>query len=157
MASYFYATKEANKQNKDGSYTLAMKVKAGDMPIWLQNAPMGEELLIGALDRGHGRDKALAKEMNERATDARKKMASFPQDPIFQQWIAERYDHWSLIARAAQVDSESIEIAVIETLKRICGIGSRRNLSFDRDALERFETVMNEFYRDMSLDFQKNR
>jgi len=156
-ASYFTAVKEANKQNKDGTFTINIKIKAEEVPIWLMNAPMGEELLIGAIDRGQGTDDTLAKEMSDRADDARRKMVSFSHDPVFQQWLAERYDHWQLVSRAMLQDSQMIEDAVVETIRRISGIASRRQFSCDRAALEKFEALMAEFYRDMSVDFRKRK
>ena len=82
-------------------------------------------------------------------------MSVLNEDPVFQQWMLERYDHWGLIARALLDNSIAAQDAVVETIKRICGMSSRQAMTVDRDIVERFERLVSEFYRDLSLDFKR--
>ena len=75
------------------------------------------------------------------------------QDNAFHAWLSQKYDRWGLIASAMLQTSEEVEIAVSETLRRMIGCTSRRDLATNRDAVLRLEKIDREFYLDLSRGF----
>ena len=151
MASYLQAKKSANKQNADGSYALTLTVPAREMPVWLAESPMGMQLVLGAV--GLGGEDEEDQSWSRRGLDAFKRSHTLPDEPEFQEWMASRYDRWGLIAGAMEKDSEAVATATNETLKRLLGIPSRRDLRTNRDAVDRLERLDREYYRDLARGF----
>jgi hypothetical protein len=152
LASYLEAKKTAFKQNSDsgGTWTLSLSIDRGETPLWLSEAAIGSRVLLGAVPIG-GPDEEDA--WTKRGGEAFTRAHVLPSDPHFQQWLGSRYDRWGLVASSLSRDSDEIEIAVLETLKRLCGIARRRDLKIDRDAVVRLEKLDREYYRDMSAGF----
>lgn len=150
IASYFTSVKSALKQNADGSLSVTFRVDPAEMPMWLTNAPMGHLVHFAATDGGPS---DFTTEFEQRATAAKRSLALLPGDPDFQRWIR-RYDHWGLVRSSLDQGSLSIAEAVEETVKRLCGVPSKSDLSINRDGLERCEQLIREFYTDMRLQSQ---
>jgi hypothetical protein len=150
-ASYFTAVKTAAKQNTDGSKQMTLRIEAAELPVWLDQAPMGRTLLLAAMDGGGAESDP---EHEKRVGDVMRRARTLPQEAPFQTWLR-RYDWWQLIEHATQFNSEAVETACVETLRRIAGVMSMAELHVSRDALERLEQVLREFYRDASLEFGK--
>ena len=148
-ASFFQATKTGLKQERNGTFTATMAIDACDLPIWLLQCQPGTRMAIGVADLGAADEDEWAK----RASDALKRSFVLPQDNTFHGWMAQRYDRWQLIATAMQKTSEEVEIAVSDTLRRLIGCPSRRDLATNRDAIMRLERIDREFYLDMSRGF----
>ena len=151
MASYLQAKKTANKQNSDGSYALTLTVPAREMPVWLSEAPMGLQLVLGAVALGGEEDEDQS--WARRGMEAFKRSHTLPDEPEFQEWMATRYDRWGLISGAMERDSEAVSNATGETLKRLLGIPSRRDLRSNREAVDRLERLDREYYRDLARGF----
>lgn len=149
VASFFEARKETLKQGADGSWIVPLVVRAQEIPGWLRDAPKGTRLTIAAMRMAEGNP-------NEEAAWAERHRAAFtrgyllPQDPLFQEWLGQRYDYWGLIAAAETKNSDAVLLAVQETLKRLIGVPSRRDLQTNRDAVCRLEEIDREFYTDLS-------
>jgi hypothetical protein len=150
VASFFEGRKETLRQGADGSWTVPLVVKAQDIPGWLRDAPKGTRLTVAAMRMAEGApdEEAL---WAERHREAFTRAHLLPQDPLFQEWLGQRYDRWGLIASAETKDSDAVLLAVQETLKRLLGIPTRRDLQTNRDAVERLEAIDREFYADLSL------
>jgi len=148
-ASFFQATKTGLKQERNGNFSAVLNIDAVDLPMWLMQTPPGSRMAIGVADLGSDAEDEWVK----RAADALKRSFLLPQDNAFHAWMAQRYDRWGLIATAMQKTSEEVEAAVSETLRRIIGCPSRRDLSGNRDAILRLERIDREFYLDMSRGF----
>lgn len=148
-ASFFQATKTGLKQERNGSYSAVLNIDAADLPMWLMQVAPGTRMAIGIADLGSEPEE----EWSKRATEALKRSFVLSQDNNFHGWMAQRYDRWQLIAAAMQKTSEEVEAAVSETLRRIIGCPSRRDLATNRDAILRLERIDREFYLDMSRGF----
>ncbi len=149
-ASFFEARKEALKQNSDGSWTIPLVIKAREIPNWLRDAPKGTQLSLGAVALTEGTPEEDLR-WQERHRDAFTRAHLLPQDSSFQEWLAQRYDHWGLLRTALAKDSDSLNDATLETLKRLLGVPSRRDLQTDRDAVNRLEDLDRQFYQDMRM------
>lgn len=148
-ASYFPALKTGMKQERNGSFTTTLSVEAADLPTWMIQSPLGVKMIIGAVDATTTSETGWA----ERAERALKRTFGLAQDNTFQAWLSQRYDRWGLIAVAIQKTSEDVEEAVAETLRRLIGCPSRRDLATNRDAVHSLEKIDREFYLDMSRGF----
>lgn len=151
-ASFFPAKKVAMKQEKDGSWALQFNVGASEVPLWLQEAPMGLLLVLGAVAVGQEEDPD-GKAARKRANDALKRCIQMEDEGLFQEWLATKYDRWGLIHTAIQVDSTAVAAATGETLRRLLGIPSRADLRTNLDAVDRLERLDREYYRDLSRGF----
>lgn len=147
-ASYFAAKKSALKQNANGSWTISFLADADAMPLWLSQAPLNLPCILGAapVREAHPEDA----EWQERAMHALRRAHALPDDGTFQEWLSQRYDKWGLIATASQKDSAEVSKAALETIKRLCGFASRRELTTNRDAVAALEKLDQEFYLDMA-------
>jgi hypothetical protein len=145
-ASYFDAAKTALKQERNGSYSLTVSMSPADAPLWLMQTPLGSKIVIGVADTGGDLDE----EWQERGASAIRRTFALCQDNAFQAWMLGRYDRWGLIRSAMQQTSDQVEAAVSETLKRIIGCPSRRDLATNREAIMRVEKIDREFYNDLS-------
>ena len=67
--------------------------------------------------------------------------------------MQKRYDRWALIRTAMSQTTTEVEAAVAETLRRVIGCPSRRELLTNRDAIMRLEKIDREFYLDLSRGF----
>jgi hypothetical protein len=148
-ASFFEATKAGLKQERSGAYTATLTIAAQDLPIWLMQVAPGANLVIGAAKVDSGTED----EWLERASNALKRSFALVQDNAFHAWFGQKYDNWGLIQSAMQKTSEEVEDAVSETLRRVIGCPSRRELATSRDAVARLEKIDREFYLDMSRGF----
>lgn len=149
-ASFLPARKTALKQERDGGLSLTVSVEPHLMPIWLVGAKPGSELVLGVVESDGGSEPDA---WRERAAAAFTRSHTLHNDPVFQEWLGTRYDRWGLVAAAAAVDSDAVASAVLETLKRLLGVASRRTLRANRDAVERLEAIDSEYYRDLSQGF----
>lgn len=145
-ASFFEATKTALKQERNGSFTLTLSVDPKDLPLWLIQNGIGATLTIGAVETGS----TLEDEWKERGKTAIRRAAVLPSDNAFQGWLLQRYDNWGLVKVAMAKTTDDVEEAVSETLRRIIGCPSRRELATNRDAITRIERLDREFYLDLS-------
>ncbi len=150
VASFFEAKKETLRQCADGAWTVPLVVRAQEIPGWLRDAPKGTHLTVAAMRMAEGAPNEEAI-WAERHREAFTRSHLLPQDPLFQEWLGQRYDRWGLIAAAKTKDSDAVLFAVQETVKRLIGIPSRRDLQTNRDAVDRLETLDREFYADLSL------
>ena len=149
MASFFPAEKSGLKQERNGSYSATLKIEAQDLPLWLIHSQPGSKLVIGAtlLESGSASD------WEDRAKRALKRSFALCIENSFQIWLAKKYDRWGLIATALTKNSEEVENAVAETLRRLMGCPTRRDLATNRDAIMKIERIDREFYLDMSRGF----
>lgn len=145
-ASFFGATKTGLKQERNGNYTLTLSVDPELVPLWLLQNTIGSELTIGAVETG----KTLDDEWKERGILAIRRAAVLPAENSFQGWILQRYDRWGLVKTAMAKTTDDVEAAVTETLRRIIGCPSRRELATNRDAIMRIERLDREYYLDLS-------
>jgi hypothetical protein len=145
-ASFFGAIKSGLKQERNGKYTLTLTVDPEMVPLWLMQNGIGAELTIGAVETG----KTLDDEWRERGKAAIRRAAVLPADNSFQGWILQRYDRWGLVKSSMAKTTDDVEAAVEETLRRIIGCPSRRELATNRDAIMRLERLDREFYLDLS-------
>lgn len=148
-ASFFPAKKSGLKQERTGDYTATLTIAAADLPMWLIQSAPGSRLIAGVVEIGEDQDD----EWKERAASALRRTFSLAQDNSFHAWMAQKYDRWGLIAAALQQTSEEVEHAVSETLRRLIGCPSRRDLVTNRDAVLRIEKIDREFYLDLSRGF----
>ncbi|MBK1669086.1 hypothetical protein CKO28_13690 [Rhodovibrio sodomensis] len=153
-ASFVRAKKTALKQNANGSMTISLEIGRGEMPIWLQDAPLSELLMLGVVSMGQASDPEGA-EFAKYLKDLKRRTQMRPGEPAFQEFMAARYDKWGLVKTALDKDSDAVEEAVAETLRRAIGVPTRAELDTNRDARERFERLDREFYADMSRALQK--
>ena len=151
-ASFFQAIKAGLKQEKNGNYTATLTIDQADLPMWLVQSKPGTQMAVGIA--GIAEDDP--EEWARRAKDAFKRSFALPQDNAFHAWIMTRYDRWGLVASAMQQTSEEVEAAVSETLRRLIGCPSRRDLGTNRDAIMRLERIDREFYLDMSRGYAVN-
>jgi hypothetical protein len=105
--------------------------------------------VIGAVESGN----TETNEWLERGKGAIKRSAMLPSDNSFQGWILQRYDRWGLVRVAMNKTTDDVEESVAETLRRIIGCPTRRELATNRDAISRIEKIDREFYLDMSRGF----
>lgn len=145
-ASYFEARKAGLKQERSGDFTATFTIHAADVPLWLMQAPPGTRLVAAVADLGQEAED----DWPERAAQALRRSFALVQDNSFHAWISQKYDHWGLVAAALQQTSEEVEEAVSETLRRLIGCPSRRDLATNRDAVLRLEKIDREFYLDLS-------
>lgn len=145
-ASYFPAVKSALKQERSGKYTLQLTIDAADLPLWMIQAPPGTAITGGAVEVAREAPDAW----DERGRDAIRRSVMLARDTSFQSWLARKYDSWGLVASAMSHDSDAVEEAVAETLRRLIGCPSRRDLTRNRDAIQRIEKIDREFYLDMA-------
>lgn len=145
-ASFFGAKKAGLKQERSGDYTATITIPAMDVPMWLMQTPPGTEMILGVAEV----DTASADDWSERAAFALRRSFALVQDNAFHAWMSQKYDRWGLIATAMQQTSEEVEEAVSETLRRVIGCPSRRDLATNRDAVQRLEKIDREFYLDLS-------
>lgn len=150
-ASFFEATKISLDQRKDGALWLTLSIKPEDIPLWLMAAPQATPLICAGV-KLETADDPVGKAWQDRADRALKATHVRPSDGTFQEWFL-RYDKWGLIRTAIQRNSDDIAQAVAETIKRVLGIASRGHLLTNRDAIEHWERIDHEFYRDMSLGY----
>ena len=153
-ASFFQFEKGGLKQNADGKIAMTVTMDPNLIPLWLFSAAPGEVVLVGAVPLGH-KEQTERRAWNKRAEDARVRTHTRPEEPDFQQWMMRRYDRWGLSAAATAANSDAVEQAVAETLKRLLGIPSRADLAANRDAVERFEKLDREYYADMARGAQQ--
>ena len=149
VASFFPARKAGLKQERSGDYTATFTVAAKDLPLWLMQTAPGAGVVLGAAEI----DASSEDEWKERAARALGRSFALVQDNDFHAWFAQKYDRWGLIGSALQQTSEEVERAVSETLRRIIGCPTRRDLVRNRDAVVRLEKIDREFYLDMSRGF----
>lgn len=150
VASYLEAKKTVMKQNSDGSYTISFSAPAREIPIAVLESPIGAKFMLGAVVLEEMAS-AEEKSWQERSAEAFTRSYTLPTDSSFQEWLAGRYDKWGLLAAAMQSGtSEDIAKATLETLKRLIGIPTRRDLRTLRDAVEKLEKIDREYYRDMA-------
>jgi len=153
QASFFPARKTAMKQERNGEYTLTLAIRPEDLPLWLMQAVPGSSLVAGLV----GVEKDSDEVWMERAGQALKRSFMLARDNDFHGWLAQKYDRWGLLASAMMQTSEEVEEAVAETLRRIIGCPTRRDLATNRDAILRLEKIDREFYLDMSRGFSADR
>lgn len=147
-ASYFEARKSALKQNANGSWAITFLADADVMPLWLSQAPLNMPCVLGAAPIREAQSEET--EWHERAMHALRRAHALPEDGTFQEWLSQRYDKWGLIATATRKDSAEVCKATLETMKRLCGFASRRELTTSRDAVAALEKIDQEFYLDMA-------
>lgn len=147
-ASFFPGVKSGLKQERTGSYTLTLSVAAEDVPLWLMQVAPGAKLVLGAADIEPG----ATDEWRERGEHAMRRVFALQADDTFHGWLAQRYDRWGLVAAAAAQTSEEVQEAVAETLRRLIGCPSRRELLTNRDAITRLERLDREYYFDLSRE-----
>lgn len=148
-ASFFAASKNGLKQERNGNYTLALTIAPQDLPLWLMQVSPGANLVCGMTALSEKTDEDWA----ERATQALKRSFALARDSDFHAWLGAKYDRWGLVASAMRYTSEEVEEAVAETLRRLIGCPSRRDLATNRDAIMRLEKIDREFYLDLSRGF----
>jgi len=148
-ASFFEARKAALKQDRNGDFTMTLTIAAVDLPMWLMQTPPGARLVSGMAEIDGQDEDAWA----ERSSSALKRSFALVQDNNFHAWMAQKYDRWNLISAALMHTSEEVERAVSETLRRIIGCPTRRDLATNRDAVHRIEKLDREFYLDCSRGF----
>lgn len=149
VASFFPCRKSAMKQERNGDYSVTLTVAAQDLPIWLINAAPGSGLVAGI----HPTGEDPSENWSERAARALRRSFALPQDNTFQAWLSQKYDKWNLISTALGHDSEAVERACTETLRRLIGCPSRADLARNRDAIMRIEKIDREFFLDMSRGY----
>ena len=145
-ASFFAARKTGLKQERNGDYTATFAIRPSDLPMWLLQATPGTNVIAGIAESGTPEED----DWQVRAASALKRSFALAQDNAFHSWISQKYDKWGLIASALQQTSDEVEEAVSETLRRLMGCPSRRDLVTNRDAVMRLEKIDREFYLDMS-------
>lgn len=145
-ASFFGAKKTGLKQERNGDYTATLSIPAVDVPMWLMQTPPGTSVIIGVAEN----ERSSGTDWSERAASALRRSFALARDNDFHIWIAHKYDRWGLIKTAIQHDSEAVENAVSETLRRLIGCSSRRDLATNRDAIQKIEKIDREFYLDLS-------
>ncbi len=145
-ASYFPATKTGLKQEKSGIFTATLAIEAADVPTWMTMAAPGTKLAMGAVEVSS----ESADEWAERASHALRRSFALVQDNAFHAWLGQKYDHWNLVKAAMTQTSAEVEDAVSETLRRLIGCPTRRELATNRDAVVRLEKIDREFYFDLS-------
>jgi len=148
-ASYFPAVKSALKQEKSGAYTATLSIEAADVPMWFLHLKPGAHIAAAVAAVNSEADD----EWSERAANALKRSFALIQDGTFHAWMAAKYDNWGLIRTAASQTSEQVEEAVAETLRRLIGCPSRRDLATNRDSVAKLEKLDREFYLDMSRGY----
>jgi hypothetical protein len=148
-ASFFETTKAGLKQERSGAYTATLTIAAQDIPLWLMQVAPGTNLVVGVAKVDSGTENEWA----ERAASALRRSFALVQDNAFHAWFGQKYDNWGLIQSAMQKTSEEVEDAISETMRRIIGCPSRRELATNRDAVTRLEKLDREFYLDMSRGF----
>ncbi len=148
-ASFFEARKTGLKQERTGDFTMTMSIAAIDVPMWLMQVPPGAKIVTGVVEVEAQVDDVW----NERAASALRRSFALAQDNNFHAWMAQKYDRWGLISSALLQTSEEVEIAVSETLRRVIGCPTRRDLAVNRDAVFRLEKIDREFYLDCSRGF----
>lgn len=148
-ASFFKAHKAGLKQEKSGSFTLTLTIDPEKTPIWMMHTAPGAELVIGAVEAGN----TEKNEWIERGKNAVKRAAVLPADNTFQGWILHRYDRWGLVRDAMAKTTQDVEAAVAETLRRLTGCPTRRQLATSREGISRIEKIDQEFYLDMSRGY----
>lgn len=152
-ASYFEARKTGLKQGNDGQFTMTITFSAQNTPKWLIEASPGAQIAMGAVLLTDVAEHDL-QAWKQKAADALVRAHVLPKEVGFAEWIAARYDRWGLVQESlSNATSEDIERAVEETLRRLIGIPSRRDLLTNRDAVEKLNTLDAEFYRDLSHGF----
>lgn len=148
-ASFFPAKKAGLKQERSGDYTATLTIQAQDVPTWLMLCSPGSEVAAGMVQvETENQD-----EWKERSASALRRTFALSQDNNFHAWMAQKYDRWGLVAAALMQTSEEVEHAVAETLRRLIGCPSRRDLATNRDAVHRVEKIDREFYLDLSRGF----
>lgn len=145
-ASFFPAVKSGLKQERNGNFTATLSIPAADLPMWLMQTPPGSPMIIGV----SAIDAEAEDEWAARSAFALRRSFALVQDNAFHAWMSQKYDRWGLIQTAVQQTSEEVETAVSETLRRIIGCPSRRDLATNRDAVMRLEKIDREFYLDLS-------
>jgi hypothetical protein len=145
-ASFFEARKTGLKQERSGDFTATLSIKAVDVPMWLIQVAPGAGLVAAIAESPQERDA----EWDDRAAHALRRSFALVQDNAFHAWVSQKYDHWGLVATALQQTSEEVEEAVSETLRRLIGCPSRRDLATNKDAVLRLEKIDREFYLDLS-------
>jgi len=148
-ASFFQATKTGLKQERNGNLTITLSVEKGVTPLWLMEASLSTSLTLGAVESGSDQNDDWV----ERGKTAIRRAAVLPADNSFQGWILQRYDRWGLVKTAMAQTTEHVEAAVAETLRRIIGCPTRRELAGNRDAIMKIERLDREFYLDLSRGF----
>lgn len=148
-ASFFEARKTGLKQERNGEFTATFSIAPADLPIWLLQTAPGTKVIAGMVESGS----ESADEWRERSAHALRRSFALVQDNAFHAWLSQKYDRWGLIASAMLQTSEEVEIAVSETLRRMIGCPSRRDLATNRDAVLRLEKIDREFYLDLSRGF----
>ena len=148
-ASFFPARKSGLKQERNGDYTATFSIEAMDLPMWLIQSAPGARLIAGVVEIGEDEEHAW----KERAATALRRTFALAQDNAFHAWMAQKYDRWGLISSALMQTSEEVEHAVSETLRRLIGCPSRRDLITNRDAVLKIEKLDREFYLDLSRGF----
>ena len=148
-ASYFPAVKGAIKQDRNG-LQMTISVAARDLPLWLLEANVGSRVRMAAvLEKDDVED-----DWAERGRGALRRSFALSSDNAFHGWIARRYDRWKLIETALQKTTTHVEEAVAETLRRLIGCPTRRDLLANREAIEKLEKLDREFYLDLSRGFE---
>lgn len=148
-ASFFTAVKTGLKQERNGQFTATLSIDAQDLPLWLLQVTPGARMAVGVVDLAV----QDSEEWTERAAHALRRSFALAQDNTFHGWMAQKYDRWGLVGSAMQQTSAEVEEAVSETLRRLIGCPSRRELASNRDAILRLEKIDREFYLDMSRGF----
>jgi len=148
-ASFFTARKAGLKQERSGEYTATLTIAAIDIPMWLMQSKPGATIVAGVVEIDTDDKNAW----EERASSALKRTFVLAQDNSFHAWMSQKYDRWGLISAALCQTSEEVELAVSETLRRLIGCPTRRDLAMNRDAIQRIEKIDREFYLDLSRGF----
>lgn len=141
-ASFMDVVKTQMRQDKNGALLLTIAIPPEKAPLWLLEKAPGGRLCLGVADG----DDEETEEWRERGARALRRSFVVEADPEFQHWLGMRYDRWRLIRSAAAINSDAVREAVSETMLRLCGCPSHRHLSFNRDAIMRFERYEGEFY-----------
>lgn len=147
-ASFFEARTKGLKKNANGSWDLTLVV-GRRLPGWINDGELGTPLLVGALSLGPAED-IDGSAHKKRIEDVFRRASIRPSEADFQEWLMRRYDLWGLLQRAAAENSEALEEAAAETLRRLVGVPSRSDLKINLDAVERFEALDREYFTDMA-------
>ena len=146
-ASFFTAKKTAYKQNADGSFTMNLTMDAEAVPVWLAGAAFGTQVFLGAVELREA-EKSDSEE-RKRIKDLIRRASLRPGEGPFQEFLL-RYDKWGLIRAAMRRDSDAVEEAAAETLRRLIGVPTRKELEVNRDARDRLERLDREYYETMA-------
>lgn len=151
VASYWNAQKGELKQLSDGTLQIVFITSVKELPQWLLESKKGAYIAMASLLISNNNEN---EEWERRGTDALRRLCMLPQDPLFIEWFYQRYDQWDLIKIALKHEnSEAVEKACYETLKRLLGLPKKREILSNRNAIERLENYDRQYYNDLSKGF----